>query len=152
MAVRYLDERSYEAGDVVFTEGETGSEMFIVQEGKVVVTKKVAGREVFLSSPERGDFFGEMALLDTHPRHASCFALLPSRLLAIRSGELLVKLQRDPTFAFEMLQQMSRRIRYLEEHLAKLMENELAARQEFAKILAKAEYRPREDGSASGGR
>jgi DNA-binding HxlR family transcriptional regulator len=64
--------------------------------------------------------------------------------VVIKSGELLMKLRRDPTFALEMLQQMTRRIGYLEEQLAKLMEEELASRQELATILAKSEYRLRD--------
>ena len=145
MGAKYLDERTYDTGDIVFSEGDEGSEMFIVQEGKVVLTKQVAGRDVFLAAAERGDFFGETALFESQTRRASCSALMPSRLLAIRSGELLIKLRRDPTLAFEMLQQMSRRITYLESTLASTMEEELASRQEFARILATAEYRRGDD-------
>src|ERR1700681_2201625 len=123
MADKYVDERTYETGDVVFAEGDPGSEMFIVSEGKVVITKQVAGREVVLTAQDRGDFFGEMALLNSSSRHATCVALVPTRLLAIKSGELLMKLRRDPTFALEMLQQMSRRVSYLEEQIARLMEH-----------------------------
>ena len=140
MSTDYLDERTYETGDVIFSEGDTDSEMFIVQEGKVVVTKKVAGADVFLAMLDRGDFFGEMALLDSRPRHATCSALVPTRLLAIRSGELLMKLRRDPTFALEMLKNMSRRIRYLDDQMTKLMEDEMMSRQQFSKLLAKSEY------------
>jgi CRP-like cAMP-binding protein len=137
----YLDERAYQTGDVIFAEGDVSAEMFIVQEGKIAVTKMVAGREVFLATLERGDFFGELALLDAQPRHATCHALVPTRLLAIRSGELLLKLRRDPTFALEMLQTMSRRIRYLEQQVTKLMEDEMFSRQAFTKVLARSEYR-----------
>jgi CRP-like cAMP-binding protein len=146
MASMYLDERTYAAGEVVFAEGDTASEMFIVQEGKVGIVKNVAGREVFLAAQGRGDFFGEMAVLDSQPRSATCFALVPTRLVAIRSGELLMKLRRDPTFALEMLQQMSRRLLYVEQQLARYMEHELESRQELSTIMAKSEYRPGENG------
>ena len=56
MADKYLDERTYEPGDVIFSEGDAGTEMFIVQEGKAVITKNVAGRDVFLAVLERGEF------------------------------------------------------------------------------------------------
>jgi CRP/FNR family cyclic AMP-dependent transcriptional regulator len=142
MSSIYLDQRAYQIGDLIFAEGDVSAEMFIVQEGKVAVMRQVAGREVFLATLERGDFFGEMALLDQQPRHATCYALAPTRLLAIRSGELLIKLRRDPTFALEMLQTMSRRIRYLEAHVVKLMEDHAMSRQELSKALARSEYRP----------
>lgn len=144
MSTTYLDQRVYQVGDVIFREGDTTSEMFIVQEGTVAVMKTVAGREVFLATLERGDFFGEMPLFDGQPRHATCYALAPTRLLAIKSGELLIKLRRDPTFALEMLQTMSRRVRYLEEQVTKMMEDQMLSRQEFTKALARTEYQLRE--------
>ena len=145
MAAHYLDERTFATGDIIFREGDTSSEMFIVQEGTVVLTKNVAGRDVFLGTQKRGDFFGEMALLHASPRHATCVAVSPTKLLAIRSGELLMKLRRDPTFALEMLAQMSRRMAYMEEQVTQLLEHQLEARQSLAKLLAKAEFRSDDD-------
>jgi CRP/FNR family transcriptional regulator, cyclic AMP receptor protein len=141
MATTYLDQRSYQIGDVIFAEGDAGNEMFILQEGRVAVTKQVAGREVFLACLERGDFFGEMALLDGRCRHATCYAMAPTRLLAIKSGELLIKLRRDPTFALEMLQTMSRRINAVNDQILRLMEDRMLSEQELAKAVAKSEYR-----------
>jgi CRP-like cAMP-binding protein len=140
MAVKYLDERTYEPGEIIFGEGDTSTEMFIIQEGRVVVTKQVAGSDVYLATLERGDFFGEMALLDSQPRHATCAAVERTRLIAIKSGELLMKLRRDPTFALEMLQTMSRRIRLLDDKLADLMQSEAASLQQIAKLRAESEY------------
>ena len=141
MAVRYLDERVYATGDVVFAEGETSNEMFIVQEGAVALTKTVSGREIFIGTLERGDFFGEMSMLTGAPRHATCVAMSPTRLLAIRSGELLLMLRRDPTLALEMVAQMRRRMTYLEALLVGLTEHNLEVRRELLKVMAKAEFR-----------
>jgi CRP-like cAMP-binding protein len=141
MSITYLEQRLYQVGDVIFSEGDTSTEMFIIQEGTVAVMKQVAGRAVFLATLGRGDFFGEMPLFDGQPRHATCYALVPTQLLAIRSGELLIKLRRDPTFALEMLNTMSRRIRYLEEQVSKMLEDELLSRQELSKALARTEYK-----------
>jgi CRP-like cAMP-binding protein len=140
MTSKYLDERVYEPGDVIFREGDTSTEMFILQDGKVVITKDVAGHDVFLAMLERGDFFGEMALLDSQPRHATCSALVRTRVVTIKAGELLIKLRRDPTFALEMLQTMSRRIRYLDQQLVELMQNEMPSRVQLDKLIAKSEY------------
>jgi CRP-like cAMP-binding protein len=140
MAGKYLDERTYEPGEIIFTEGDPAAEMFIIQEGKVVITKQVAGSEVFLATLERGDFFGEMALLDSQPRHATCAAVERTRLVAIKSGELLMKLRRDPTFALEMVQTMSRRIRRLNERLGLLMRSEAEAAHELERLRGQAEF------------
>jgi CRP-like cAMP-binding protein len=140
MSVKYLDERTYAPGDIVFAEGDSSAEMFIVQEGKVALTKAVAGREIFVGTQERGDFFGEMSMLTGRPRNATCVALAPTRLLAIRSGELLIKLRRDPTLALEMVAQMSRRMAYLEEELVKLSEHQLENRAALRRVLTRAEF------------
>jgi CRP-like cAMP-binding protein len=144
MSTSYLDQRFYQIGDVIFKEGDTSSEMFILQEGTVAVMKEVAGRPIFLATLQRGDFFGEMPLFDGQPRHATCYALAPTQVLAIKSGELLIKLRRDPTFALEMLQTMSRRVRYLEEQVTRMMEDEALSRHEFTKALARTEYHRRD--------
>jgi CRP/FNR family transcriptional regulator/CRP/FNR family cyclic AMP-dependent transcriptional regulator len=138
---RYLDERTYATGEIVFAEGDASAEMFIVQEGTVALTRTVAGREMFIGTQERGDFFGEMSMLTGRPRNATCVAMAPTRLLAIRSGELLIKLRRDPTLALEMVAQMSRRMAYLEEQLVKLSEQQLESRAALDKVIAKAEFR-----------
>jgi CRP-like cAMP-binding protein len=140
MAVKYLDDRTYEPGEVIFAEGDTSTEMFIISEGRVVVTKKVAGSDVFLATLERGDFFGEMALLDSQPRNATCAAVERTRLIAIKSGELLMKLRRDPTFALEMLQTMSRRLRLLNEQVGALLLSEAESAEELARLRGRAEY------------
>lgn len=140
MASKYLDERVYEPADVIFREGDTTTEMFIIQDGKVVVTKNVAGRDVFLVMLERGEFFGEMALLDSQPRHATCTALVRTRVVVLKSGELLMKLRRDPTFALEMLQTMGRRIRYLDQQVVELMQSGIPSRTQLDKLIAKSEY------------
>jgi CRP/FNR family transcriptional regulator, cyclic AMP receptor protein len=145
MSERYLDERTFATGEVVFAEGDTTSEMFIVQEGTVALTKTVAGREIFVGTQERGDFFGEMSLLTGQPRQATCVAMAPTRLLAIRSGELLMKLRRDPTLALEMVAQMSRRMAYLEEQLVRMSEHQLENRHEIKKAIARAEFHNDDD-------
>ena len=118
--VTFHDERTYEDGEVIVSEGEAGAEMFIIQSGRVAVSKKTADGDLHLATLERGDFFGEMSLLESQPRNATVRAVGPTKLLAIRSGELLMKIRRDPTFAFELLQRMSGRIRLLDEEIARL--------------------------------
>jgi len=103
--------REYGDGDIIFREGEASFEMYVVQSGTVVVSK--AGVE--LAHLTRGDFLGEMSLLESLPRSATVTALGPARLLCIQPGGFLLKIRRDPTFAFELLQSLSRRIRQANE-------------------------------------
>lgn len=104
-------------GELVFREGEPGEDMFLVQSGSVVISKDINGTDVVLGEIGRGDFFGEMSVLESLPREASARASGPTRLLAIGQGALLVRLRRDPSFAVEMLNRLSGRLRRINNRL-----------------------------------
>src|SRR5574337_1045094 len=58
-------------GTVLFHEGDKGEEMFIIQSGRVKISKRIRGVEKTLATLEKGEFFGEMAILNDKPRSAS---------------------------------------------------------------------------------
>ena len=113
--------QTYGEGEVILREGDTSKEMYIIHEGEVRVTKMIAGKETVLGTMGRGDFFGEMSLLESEARTATIVAIIPTKCLVIQAGGLLVRLRRDPTFAFEMLQKMSARIRNMTEKLGEVL-------------------------------
>ena len=120
------ESRLYEDGDVIFREGEETREMYIVQSGEVVVCKQGPRGEIELATLRKGDFVGEMSLLESLPRTATAKARGRTRLLAIHPGGFLLKIRRDPTFAFEMMQTLSRRIRVTNETLIKELGRDMA--------------------------
>jgi len=84
-------------GDGIVREGDVGHDMFIVQSGRVRISKRKAHGEVVLATLGRGDFFGEMSLLESLPREATARAVGETRLLVLSRGGLLIRLRRDPT-------------------------------------------------------
>ena len=94
--------------------------MFLVRSGAVVVVREASGRETELARPGKGEFFGEMSLLEPLPREATARAVGPTTLVALGPGALLLKLRQDPSFAIEMLNRLSGRIRVLNERLDRL--------------------------------
>ena len=79
MEVNFLStlskERDISEGEVIFHEGEVGDELFIVVDGRVMISKFIPGAgEEALAFLERGAFFGEMALIDRRPRSADAKA------------------------------------------------------------------------------
>jgi CRP/FNR family cyclic AMP-dependent transcriptional regulator len=140
MVYKDLGERDYAAGETIIREGDTSTEIFIIQEGKVAVTKRIGENEVFLATLQRGDFFGEMSLLESLPRNATVRALTQTRLVAIRAGELLMKFRRDPTFAFEMIQRMSSRVRQLNDQVIQLMQLDQVSRTELQELSLRTEF------------
>lgn len=99
------------AGDYVFREGELGTEMYIVHEGKVEITKEVSGEEKPLAILEKGDFFGEMAILEDLPRAASARAVSDLKLLSINGSTFDQMLRTNPEIAVRMMRKLSRRLR-----------------------------------------
>ncbi|HXO22761.1 MAG TPA: cyclic nucleotide-binding domain-containing protein [Thermoanaerobaculia bacterium] len=68
-------ERKFPQNKIIFREGEIGDEMFVVLEGRVMISKYIPGAgEEALAFLERGDYFGEMALIDNQPRSADAKA------------------------------------------------------------------------------
>jgi CRP/FNR family cyclic AMP-dependent transcriptional regulator len=109
-------------GEYLFREGDPGTEMFVIREGQVLVTMRAGGEELQLATLGRGDFLGEMALLEGLPRDADARALGETKVLAIGQGGLLMRLRRDPTFALELLTRLSGRVRELNSRLSRFTE------------------------------
>lgn len=75
--------REYPRETMVFSEGQTGGDMFVIQEGSVKIVKVVNGNEIMLALLKKGDMFGEMALLDNSLRSASAIAYENCKLMVI---------------------------------------------------------------------
>ncbi|MDR1748369.1 MAG: cyclic nucleotide-binding domain-containing protein [Spirochaetaceae bacterium] len=87
--------RIYPKDTMIFSEFQTGQDMFIIQEGQVKITKVVNNNEVILAVLKKGDFFGEMALLENKPRSASAIAHESCTLMTVnrKNFEQMVKTQ-----------------------------------------------------------
>jgi CRP-like cAMP-binding protein len=83
------------AGDYFFQEGDDATGMFVLESGRVRVSRSRLGQEILLHEFGAGDCFGEMALMDLHPRSASVRALDTCRAMQIRPGDLLELFERD---------------------------------------------------------
>ena len=75
--------RTYPKNTMVFCEDQSGQDMFIIQEGQIKISKVVEGNEVILAVLKKGEFFGEMALLENMPRSASAIAFEDCRLMTV---------------------------------------------------------------------
>jgi CRP-like cAMP-binding protein len=102
------------AGEYLFREGDLGTEMYILQEGRVEIVKTVDGEEHQLAVLEKGDFFGEMSVLEELPRTASARTLATSRLLQINGSTFDQMLHDNPEIAVRMMRKLSSRLRQTE--------------------------------------
>lgn len=117
----------YAAGDTIFQQGELGTEMYIIQDGEVQIVKHINGESHVLSSLERGDFFGEMAVLENVPRSADAVAATEVRLLAINGSRFDEMLRKNPEVAVRIIRKYSKRLREANALLERLVGKEVDA-------------------------
>jgi uncharacterized membrane protein len=109
-----LAEKTFKAGDIVFSQGEAGSSMYIVQSGAVQIylpSKEKDAPPVVLKDLRTGEYFGELAIFDDKPRSASVRALVDTVLLELTREELGEHLGRSKTAAMTILAEMAERLR-----------------------------------------
>ena len=75
--------REYPKDTMIFSEAQSGADMFIIQSGEVAISKVVDGNDVTLALLHKGDMFGEMALLENKPRSASAIAHSDCKLMVV---------------------------------------------------------------------
>ncbi len=113
--------KSYPAGAKIFTEGEIGEEMYIIQSGQVKITKKTSDGEKTLVILSDGDFFGEMAVIDKEPRSASAFAQSDTKLIVLNQERFESTMQTNAHIVQKILRNMSSRLREANKQIANLM-------------------------------
>jgi CRP-like cAMP-binding protein len=100
-------EMSYKAGNTIVAEGDTGVGFFLILDGKAEVRKK--GK--VLATLSRGQFFGEMSLIDDLPRSADVIALQPTKCWAITAWSFASVIKEHPELALSMLKEVVKRLR-----------------------------------------
>ena len=96
--------KNLQRGDVLFSEGDTPESMYIVLSGRIAIAignQPIDGRESVLALMERGDLFGELALLDNGKRSAMARAIEPSTMLQIPYSIVRQQLQLNPTMIMD---------------------------------------------------
>jgi uncharacterized membrane protein len=107
-----LVEKKLKAGEMIFHQGDSGSEMYIVADGHVNIhLPGEASRRVSLKDIARGEYFGELALFDDKPRSASALATTDAVLLELGRETLSSYLEARPRAAMAILQTMAERLR-----------------------------------------
>ncbi len=98
------------AGKVIFHEGESGDRMFIIQSGRVRISKMIDGREHELATLEKGDFFGEMAIVSRIDRTATATAVNATQLLAFDRQGFMGMIEKNAKIALNVIDKLCRRL------------------------------------------
>lgn len=121
--------RQFSKGDYICHEGMPGDEMFIIVTGKVEIhVKNMNDDDTLVAVREAGSFFGEMAVLDSEPRSATCIAAENTICIAIHRNQLRTMLITCPEMAETILTDMAHRMRNLNDRLYKMETEETTVR------------------------
>ena len=112
--------QSYRKSEVIFKEGSTGSEMYLIHSGRVLLSvRQNETQEVPLIILNPGDFFGEMALVDDSPRSATASAVEDdTELIVMDRARFLFMVRQQPEFALSLMHTLCRRIRDMDKRLS----------------------------------
>ena len=110
--------RVYPKNTMIFSENQSGADMFIIQEGKVKISKIVDGTEVTLAILKKGDMFGEMALLENKPRSASAIAEEECRLMTVNKSNFNQMVSTQPQLVARLTTMLAERLFVMQRQLA----------------------------------
>jgi CRP/FNR family cyclic AMP-dependent transcriptional regulator len=102
--------RDFEAGTVLFEEGQPGDYMYVVQSGEVEIRRQVGETARVLAVLPPGEFFGEMAILNGRPRSATAVVRTPARLFVIEGKTFEAMLRARPEVALRIIKSLALRL------------------------------------------
>lgn len=104
--------KSYRKSEVIFEEDSPGHEMYVIHSGRVTLSTRKMGRDISLATLGPGEFFGEMALVDSSNRTATAIAAEDdTRLITLDQDKFLYLVGQQPAFALTIMHELCRRIR-----------------------------------------
>ncbi|MDA3812145.1 MAG: cyclic nucleotide-binding domain-containing protein [Spirochaetaceae bacterium] len=104
--------QNIESNNTIFREGDAGNQMYLIVEGEVEIRKKTTEKSTTtLAILKKGDFFGEMAMVERKPRSATAIASTSCRLLALDQNAFMTLIEQNSDFAVRMIKVLSTRLR-----------------------------------------
>jgi CRP/FNR family transcriptional regulator, cyclic AMP receptor protein len=102
----------YDVADVIFEEGSTGRELYVVLEGSIDIVKDNGGSRTTIVTLGKGEFFGEMAVIDGSARSATAIAAAPNtKVMRINHARFVYLVSQQPAFALMIMDALSKRLR-----------------------------------------
>lgn len=120
----------YAPGTVLFQEGDPGTEVYVVQTGKVRITKRVFRTDVVVEDLGKGDFCGELALVMKTTRPGTAVVVDEAQLLVIPAEQFEDMVSSNPAITLQMLKRLAARLTRAQFRLSNF-----ALRQPLARLL-----------------
>jgi len=109
------------AGTILFKDGDTGKQMFVLQKGKIKISKQVGDQEKTLANLTAGEFFGEMAILNNEPRTATATVEEDSVVLVIDTKTFESMIRGNAEIALRMIKKLAERLKEADEQIENLL-------------------------------
>jgi CRP/FNR family cyclic AMP-dependent transcriptional regulator len=120
--------REFRVGEVLFQEGESGEEMYVIQSGLVQVTKSVGEGTRAIALLGRGEFLGEMAILNNKPRMATATVIEDAKCLVIGAKTLEAMIAKNTEIAMRLIKKLAHRLDSADELIQILLHPDPRAR------------------------
>jgi CRP-like cAMP-binding protein len=119
---------TYAAGEVVFREGDPGAELYVIQSGRIELSRRVRGRDTHLLTLPAGEFFGEMAIVNNKPRSATATALEESRMLVLDARTFEAMVRGNSEIALRLIKKLAARLDQANQQVERLVMQDLIHR------------------------
>ncbi|MGA9521796.1 MAG: Crp/Fnr family transcriptional regulator [Myxococcaceae bacterium] len=134
-------------GTVLFREGDPGKEMYVLQSGKIAISKRVREVEKVLATLGPGEFFGEMAIISNKPRNATATVSEDARLLVIDPKTFESMLRGNAEIAIRMIKKLADRLSEADAQIENLLLSDPSSRVVHHVLsLCQTRGRPSEEG------
>ena len=102
---------NFEQGEIIFKTGDAPECAFLIQTGAVDIALESGGSLTVVDSLEPGEFFGEMALIDSEPRSAAAIATVPTTCVRVLRPDFEERLKNSDPLTRAMLKLLVKRLR-----------------------------------------
>jgi CRP-like cAMP-binding protein len=120
--------KEFSTGTVLFREGEPGKEMFVIQSGRIAISKRVRDAEKVLAVLGPGEFFGEMSIISNRPRNATATVSEDAKLLVIDPKTFEGMIRGNAEISVRMIKKLAERLSEADAQIENLMHSDPTGR------------------------
>ncbi len=120
--------KEFAKGTTLFKEGEAGKDMFVLQSGRIAISKRVRDVEKTLAILGPGEFFGEMAIIANKPRNATATVTEDAKLLVIDSKTFEAMIRGNAEIAVRMIKKLAERLSEADAQIENLLMSDPSSR------------------------
>jgi CRP-like cAMP-binding protein len=113
------------AGREIFKEGEPGDMMYIIQNGRIKITKHIGNADKILMVLQKGDFFGEMAIINQAPRTATATAVDDCDLLCFNRQGFTSMISKNSNIAMNIIEKLCVRLEKADNQIRDLAKRDI---------------------------